>query len=68
MGSKNFAHFEEKSFWRKMAMDSIPTYVTMYLAIKIILFTESIFLLSWEMIISQPAPLANSLITIEATL
>jgi len=27
------------SFWRKMAMGSIPTYVTMYLAIKIILFT-----------------------------
>ena len=49
-------------------MGSIPTYVTMYLAIKIILFTESISLLSWEMIVSQPAPLANSLITIEATL
>jgi len=27
MGSKRFAHFEDKSFGRKMAMGSIPTYL-----------------------------------------
>jgi len=41
MGSKNFAHFEEKSFGRKMAVGSIPTYLTMYLAIKIIQTTDA---------------------------